>query len=68
MSMTSSLGRVAYEAYRRSTGNQTFDGRNMLDWEDLGENIQRAWEMAAQAIADLSNSLNPGPRGRERSW
>jgi hypothetical protein len=48
------LGQTAYEAYAESTGWETFDGRPMLSWSELGEtnsDIQAAWEAAAQAAA-----------------
>lgn len=47
------LGQIAYEAYAKSTGNKTFDDREMMTWSELGEtnpDIQRAWEAAARAV------------------
>lgn len=44
------LARLAYEAYGESTGGKTFDGRQMPDWDDLGEKIQTAWVAAAGAV------------------
>jgi len=41
--------RVAYEAYARSTGGKTFDGRDMPRWSDLGDKIQTAWLAASSA-------------------
>jgi hypothetical protein len=43
-------GRVAYEAYGRSTGHRTHDDRPMPAWDDLGETVQRAWAASAAAV------------------
>jgi len=48
----SSLGKCGYEAYAKSTGGKTFDGRDMPMWEQLPENIKRAWADASKAIAE----------------
>lgn len=42
--------RCAYEAYARSTGGKTFDGRDMPPWSGLGDRIQAAWVAAAEAV------------------
>lgn len=44
------MGQIAYEAYKEFTGGKTFDGRDMPEWKDLGDKIQRAWEAAADAV------------------
>ncbi len=44
------LGREGYEAYAKSTGGKTFDGRDMPLWSSLPHRIQDAWAAAAQAI------------------
>lgn len=44
------LGLLAYEAYKDSTKGKTFDGRDMPEWADLGNKIQKAWEDAARAV------------------
>jgi hypothetical protein len=46
------LAQVAYEAYARSTGGKTFDGREMPQFDDLGDAIQAAWQAAAQNIVN----------------
>lgn len=46
------LALVAYEAYARSTGGKTYDGRDMPAYDDLGDTIQAAWQAAAQAVVD----------------
>ena len=45
-------GQVGYEAYARSTGGKTFDGRAMPVWTELPDRIQTAWACAAEAILD----------------
>lgn len=40
----------AYEAYARSTGGKTFDGRDMPAWNDLPKRIQDAWTAAADEL------------------
>ncbi|WP_151480616.1 hypothetical protein [Streptomyces albicerus] len=42
------LGQKAYAAYGETTGGRTHDGRAMPAWEDLGEEIQTAWTVAAR--------------------
>lgn len=48
--------KVAYEAYARSTGGKTFDGRDMPVWSGLGDKIQTAWVAAAGAVIDAYRS------------
>lgn len=48
------LGRRAYETYGESTGGLTHEGRAMPVWEDLGEQVQTAWTVAARAIWTIS--------------
>lgn len=43
--------REGYEAYAKSTGGKTFDGRDMPTWMQLPLRIQDAWASAAEAIA-----------------
>ncbi len=44
------LGQIAYEAYAKSTGGKTYDGRDMPKWDDLPEAIRTAWRAAADAV------------------
>ncbi|MBW5420262.1 hypothetical protein GKQ77_01585 [Streptomyces sp. BG9H] len=44
------LGQRAYAAYGEVTGGLTHDGRTMPPWEDLGEDIQAAWTVAASSL------------------
>lgn len=66
-----SYGQTAYEAYAKSTGGLTFDGRQMPEWDDLWQNIQNAWEAAAlgaiTAWADvfLSKEIMDGLKVKE---
>lgn len=41
---------VAYAAYARARDGKTHDGRDMPSWDNLGPEIQEAWETAAQAV------------------
>jgi len=50
MSEFFALGREGYEAYAKSTGGKTFDGRDMPLWSQLPQRIQDAWSEAARAI------------------
>ena len=54
-----SLGRIAYEAYRKSVDGRTWGGYEMTDWERLDDARRDAWEDAADAIAD---EFAPRPR------
>ena len=40
--------RNAYSEYGHVTGGLTHDGRQMPDWDDLGETVQLAWCAAAR--------------------
>lgn len=44
------LAQAAYRAYGETTGGLNFRGEPMPAWGDLGEQIQRAWTMAAGAV------------------
>lgn len=44
------LAQLAYRAYAESTGGKTWDGRDMPDWDGLGERIQGAWTAAAEEV------------------
>ena len=45
-------GQVAYEAYKLATGGKTFDDKPMLEWYEVPEHINNAWETAAHAVID----------------
>lgn len=50
---TRNPGRTGYEAYAKSTGGKTYDGRDMPTWEQVQErtpHVAKAWEDAAKAI------------------
>lgn len=60
------LGQIGYEAYAKSTGGKTFDGRDMPTWQEIldreGETpkVTKAWEAAAckiliEAIRDVED-------------
>jgi hypothetical protein len=51
-------GRAGYEAYGRSTGGKTFDGRDMPTWNELPQKIRTAWCDAAMAIRVQSFPLS----------
>ena len=51
----SDLGRAGYEAYTKSTGGKTFDGRTMPTWDELPAHISAAWAAAAEAVVAAHN-------------
>ncbi len=55
---------LAYEAYAKSTGGKTFDGREMPKWADLPERIQTAWcdATAAALLSGLAELLEEAAR------
>lgn len=58
-----SLGMVAYEAYCESTGGVSLiSGVKLPGWDGLSPEIQRAWNDAAAAVANLVS----GSRGDNR--
>jgi hypothetical protein len=59
---TAGLGRWGYEAYARSTGGKTFDGRAMPAWSELPDRIQRAWDEAAFAVCNHHDGGDVGGR------
>lgn len=46
-------GKRAYEGYAEATGGKTYDGRDMPQWRDLGEQVQRAWIAAAASVVSF---------------
>jgi hypothetical protein len=50
------LAKIAYQAYSKTTGGLNFQGMPMPTWDNLGPKIQRAWQNAAQAVADHLNA------------
>ena len=52
--LTMNSGQIGYEAYAKSTGGKTFDGRDMPTWAQVQErtpHIAKAWNDAAAEIA-----------------
>lgn len=47
----SDLAQLAYAAYAKQRAYKTFDGSDMLGWDELGTDIQDGWDAAAQAVA-----------------
>ena len=50
---TPALARLAFEAYNRSTGGKTFDGRDVPPYDVIAErapHVARAWEAAVDAV------------------
>ncbi len=50
---TPALARTAFEAYNRSTGGKTFDGRDVPPFDVIAErtpHVARAWEAAVDAV------------------
>lgn len=45
------LGKIAYEAYGKDRDWRTFDGSPMPSWDEQTEGLQRAWRLAANAVA-----------------
>ena len=45
-----SLGQLAWEAYAKSVGGLTFDGKPLPTWLELGDRQRLGWEAAAEAI------------------
>lgn len=45
------LGKVAYDAYRATTGGHSaVTGQPLPEWEDQSEQIREAWSAAARAV------------------
>ena len=58
--MSETFGRIAFEAY-----TETFDGRPIPKWDDLGEPVRQAWEAAAQAVRVIEVRGGVGLTDRE---
>lgn len=54
-------GQRAYEGYAESTGNKTYDNRDMPAWRDLGERVQGAWIAAAEAVITFYRTAKERP-------
>jgi len=53
---------AAYNAYKRSTGGKTFDGRDMPTWTEIGiktPHVQVAWIAAVKQVFRDSNVTDP---------
>lgn len=44
------LGQIGFEAYRKKMGGLTYDGKQILAWEQVSENVKAGWEAAAFAV------------------
>ena len=44
------LGKLAYQAYAAAVGGRSVTGAVLPPWEELGDRIQTAWEVAAEAV------------------
>ena len=45
--MDKTLGQVAFEAYNKSKGGKTWDGKPIPPWTAVGDDVRVAWECAA---------------------
>lgn len=52
--MNALLGKKAYAAYLKVTGNKTWDGRTPPVWEALPSLIREAWCAAGQEAGELT--------------
>lgn len=52
-----SPGQIAFEAYNKSKGGLTYDGKPIPPWDTLtdatGQGVQAAWESAAESVIDI---------------
>jgi hypothetical protein len=44
------LGQVAFEAYAKNKGGKTYDNKPIPEWDNVGPDVKRAWQAAAQAV------------------
>jgi len=51
------LGEIAFEAYNDDRGGVNHQGNKTPDWGELPEEIQHAWEVGADAVADELKSV-----------
>lgn len=59
--MEETFERLGYEAYAKSTGGKTYDGRDMPAWDDLPDRIKCAWYAAWRAIVDRERERSAPP-------
>lgn len=50
----SELAKLGFEAYGKSTGGLTWDGKPIPPWENVGEKVQAAWKAATKVIAETT--------------
>ena len=53
--MALDIGRVAFEAYAKSVGGKTWDGKDIPAWETVGKVVQDGWRSAAVAVSQYLN-------------
>lgn len=47
-----SYGQIAFEAYNESKGGKTYDGKPIPPWGEVGDEVRKAWDAAADAVID----------------
>jgi hypothetical protein len=52
LAMDQSLGEIAYGAYCEAVSYQSVRGETLPNWEDQSEELQKAWDVAGEAVAD----------------
>ncbi len=53
------LGKTCFEGYREDMGGETFDGRPIPEWDDLGDKVRSGWIAGAQKVIDLRVDYGP---------
>lgn len=53
--MNISLGQIAFEAYSKAKQGKTYDDKPIPHWNDVSEDVRKAWDAAAQAVARATN-------------
>lgn len=60
MSESKSHGQVAFDAYRETVNDTTYDGKPIPEWSALNELVQFAWEAAALAVIQCWRNVQKG--------
>lgn len=59
MSNNKTLGQIAFEAYGDNREWRDWRGNAMPQWSEIREDIQEAWEVAAQAVVKEQDARKP---------
>ena len=64
----SDRGRKAYHRYREAVGGKTFDGKPMLEFDEMPERIRAGWDAAADVETFTLHIRYPSAPSHDRTY